>query len=142
LFSLLGTNYGGNGISNFGLPNLQASAPMGAGNGAGLTPRIQGEIGGQNAVSLLSNQNPVHNHPAGCISGGGSLNSPDLPQNAVWAAEGSGRGINLYATATSTVAMNPTAVVVAGGNQPHNNMQPGLTVTFIIALQGIYPSRG
>jgi microcystin-dependent protein len=142
LFSLLGTNYGGNGTSTFGLPNLQASAPMGAGNGSGLTPRIQGEIGGQYTVTLISNQIPPHNHPVACISGGGSLDSPNVPGNTVWAADGAGRGVNLYATATSTVAMNPQAVQPAGGNQPHNNMQPCLAVTFIIALQGIYPSRG
>jgi len=141
LFSLLGTNYGGNGSSTFGLPNLQASAPMGAGNGAGLTPRIQGEIGGEYTVTLLSSQIPQHNHPVACMSGPGSLNSPNVPGNAVWAADGS-RGVDLYATSTSTVAMSPQAVQPAGGNLPHNNMQPCLAVIFIIAMQGIYPTRG
>ena len=141
LFSLLGTYYGGNGTSNFGLPNLQARAAMGYGNGAGLSQRIWGETGGEYSVTLLSNQMPQHNHPAACISGAGSLDSPNVPGNAVWAADGAGRGINLYATATTTTAMNPTDVQVNGGNQPHNNMQPCLAITYIIALQGIYPSR-
>jgi microcystin-dependent protein len=141
LFSLLGTNYGGDGRSTFGLPNLQGSAPMGAGNGSGLTPRVQGETGGETSVTLLTTQMASHNHPVACISGPGSLNSPNVPGNTVWAADGS-RGVNLYATSTSTVAMSGQAVQVTGGNQPHNNVQPLLTVTFIIALQGMYPTRG
>jgi microcystin-dependent protein len=141
LFSLLGTNYGGDGRSTFGLPNLQGSAPMGAGNGSGLTPRVQGETGGETSVTLLTTQMASHNHPVACISGPGSLNSPNVPGNTVWAADGS-RGVNLYATSTSTVAMSGQAVQVTGGNQPHNNVQPCLTVTFIIALQGSYPTRG
>ena len=141
LFSLLGTYYGGNGTSTFGLPNLQASAPMGAGNGSGLTPRTWGETGGEPTVTLLSTQMASHNHPVACMSGPGSLNSPNVPGNAVWAADGT-RGIDLYATTTTTVGMNPQDVQPAGGNVPHNNMQPCLAVTFIIALQGIYPTRG
>jgi len=141
LFSLLGTYYGGDGKSTFGLPNLQGSAPMGAGNGSGLTPRVQGETGGETSVTLLTSQLASHNHPVACISGPGSLNSPNVPANTVWAADGS-RGVNLYATSTSTVAMSAQAVQLAGGNQPHNNVQPCLAVTLIIALQGIYPTRG
>jgi microcystin-dependent protein len=75
------------------------------------------------------------------MSGAGSLDSPNVPANTVWAADGAGRGVNLYATATSTVSMNPMAVQVNGGNLPHNNVQPCLAITFIIALQGIYPTR-
>jgi microcystin-dependent protein len=141
LFSLLGTYYGGNGTSNFALPNLQARAAMGYGNGAGLSQRFWGETGGEYSVTLINNQMPQHNHPAACISGGGSLDSPNVPGNAVWAADGAGRGVNLYATVTSTVSMNPMAVQVNGGNLPHNNVQPCLAITFIIALQGIYPQR-
>jgi microcystin-dependent protein len=133
LFSLLGTYYGGDGKSTFALPNLQASAPMGAGNGSGLSPRTQGETGGEPSVTLIASQMASHSHPVSCISGPGSLNSPNVPANTVWAADGS-RGVNLYATSTSTVAMSVQAVQVTGGNQPHNNVQPCLTVTFIIAL--------
>jgi microcystin-dependent protein len=141
LFSLLGTYYGGDGKSNFALPNLQAAAPMGAGNGTGLTPRYQGETGGETKVTLLSSQMASHSHPVACISGPGSLNSPNVPANTVWAADGS-RGVDLYAAQATAVPMSGTALQTAGGNQPHNNLQPLLTVTFIIALQGIYPSRG
>jgi microcystin-dependent protein len=141
LFSLLGTYYGGNGTSNFALPNLQARAPMNQGQGAGLSARYIGDTGGEYTVALTPNQMPSHNHPVACISGGGDMNSPNVPTNTVWAADGVGRGVNLYATATTTVNMNPVAVQVNGASLPHNNMQPLLAVTFIIALQGIYPSR-
>jgi microcystin-dependent protein len=141
LFSLIGTYYGGNGTSNFALPNLQARAPVGYGNGAGLSPRIWGETGGEYAVTLTISQMPQHNHPAACISGGGSLDSPNVPANTVWASDGAARGVNLYATASTTNMMNPMAVQVSGGSLPHNNVQPSLGITFIIALQGVYPPR-
>jgi microcystin-dependent protein len=142
LFSLLGTNYGGNGTSNFGLPNLQGSAPLGYGNGGGLTPRIWGETGGEYTVTLLQSQMASHNHGVACISGAGSLNSPNVPANTVWASDGTQRvPPPLYAAPGTNVGMNPAAVQLTGGNQPHNNMPPYLTVNFIIALQGIYPPR-
>jgi microcystin-dependent protein len=142
LFSLLGTYYGGNGTSNFALPNLQARGAMGSGNGVGLSQRFWGETGGEYSVTLNNNQMPQHNHPVACMSGPGSLDSPNVPGNTVWAADGAGRGINLYATATTIVPMNPMAVQVNGGSLPHNNVQPCLALTFIIALQGAYPTRG
>lgn len=139
LFSLLGTTYGGDGKSTFALPNLQASAPMGYGNGGGLTPRSWGEIGGEFAVTLQANQMPVHNHGVACISGSGSLNSP---ANAVWAsAKGDRVAPPLYAAAATAVGMNPTDLQITGGNQLHNNMPPFLAVFFVIALQGMYPTR-
>ncbi len=92
-------------------------------------------------MTLISNQMPSHNHPVACISGGGDANSPNVPGNTVWAADGASRGVNLNATAPTTVTMSPVAVQVNGSNQPHNNMQPFLAITFVIALQGIYPTR-
>jgi microcystin-dependent protein len=140
LFSLLGTTYGGDGRSNFALPNFQATAPIAAGNGAGLSPRILGETGGEYNVTLLASMLPSHNHPVNCIEGSGSANSP---ANAVWASEKDGRvPPPLYATAANNVSMSPTAIGLAGGNQPHNNLPPFLSVLFVIALQGIFPSRG
>jgi microcystin-dependent protein len=142
LFSILGTTFGGNGTSNFALPNLQGSAPMGYGNGAGLTPRVWGEAGGEVSVTLETNQLAAHSHGVGCLAGGGSLNSPNVPGNAVWASDG-GRGAPpLYAVAATNVSMNAAAVQSTGGKLPHPNMQPFLAVYFIIAMQGIYPSRG
>jgi microcystin-dependent protein len=140
LFSILGTYFGGNGTSNFALPNLQASAPLGAGNGAGLTPRVLGESGGESTVTLLPSQIPAHNHGVACVDGGGTTGSP---ANAFWAKDGLGRGIDLYATSAGTSpTMIAAALSIAGNNLPHNNMPPFLTMYFIIALQGIYPSRG
>src|SRR5277367_4552033 len=126
LFSLLGTTFGGDGKSNFALPNLQASSPMGYGTDGGLTPRTWGETGGEFAVTLLQTQLPSHNHGVACIGGGGSLNSPNVPANCVWAADG-GRGAPpLYAAAATNVSMNLAAVQPTGGNVAHNNMPPYL----------------
>jgi microcystin-dependent protein len=142
LFSLLGTIFGGDGKSNFALPNLQAMAPMGYGNGFGLSPRSFGETGGEYTVTLQQSQIASHNHGVACISGAGSLDSPNVPGNTVWASEGTQRvPPPLYAAAATPVPMNNTAVQPNGFNAPHNNMPPNLTVTFIIALQGVYPSR-
>jgi len=143
LFALLGTSYGGDGKSTFALPNLQASAPMGSGNGGGLTPRVLGETGGQFAVTLLQNQMPSHNHGVACISGAGSLDSPNVPGNTVWASDGTQRvPPPLYAASAMNGAMNNAAVRPSGSSVPHNNMPPYLTVYFVIALQGAFPQRG
>jgi microcystin-dependent protein len=139
LFSLLGTNYGGDGKSNFALPNMQAAAPMGSGNGGGLSPRTLGEAGGEYTVPLLTTQMAAHNHGVNCITGEGSANSP---ANAVWAgAKGDRVAPPLYATAATNVPMNAADIGLTGGNAPHNNLPPFLSVLFVIALQGIYPPR-
>ena len=138
LFSLLGTTYGGDGKSTFGLPNMQASAPMMWGQGPGLSFRQQGGPGGGATVTLLQTQMAMHNHSANCISGGGSQNSVTA---AVWAASG-GRGAPpLYAAAATPVAMNAGALTPQGSNIPHNNLPPFLGLNYIIALQGIFPPR-
>ncbi len=133
LFSLLGTQYGGNGTSNFALPNLQGVSPIGPGAGPGLTPRTVGESGGSEAVTLTPEQLPAHAHVPNASTGQGSTTSPD---GANW-AEIRGR---LYGT-VADVPMSPAALASAGGSQPHNNLAPFLVVTFIIALQGTYPTR-
>ena len=139
LFSLLGTTYGGDGKSNFALPNFQAVAPMGYGSGAGLTPRNWGDTGGKYTVTLLQTQLASHNHGVAAINGGGSSNTP---AGNVWASDG-GRGAPPIFTAppTTTVPMWGGDLQNTGGNQPHNNVQPFLTIYFVIALQGIYPTR-
>ena len=138
LFSLLGTTYGGDGRSTFALPNLQGSAPMQAGQGPGLSLRDLGETGGEPAVTLLQTEMPAHNHTVSADSGGGSSGDPT---NNVWAAAVVARQAeNLYASGAGAT-MHPLALSTAGGGLPHNNMPPYLTLTFIIALQGIYPAR-
>ncbi|MGN6608169.1 MAG: phage tail protein [Jatrophihabitans sp.] len=140
LFSLLGTYYGGNGTSNFALPNLNGSVPVGQGQGPGLSDRVLGETGGAEAVGLLVGEMPSHTHQATAVSSNGDLTSPAAL--TTWAPARFGRAAqNLYSTGAPDVVMNANALALAGGNQPHNNMPPYLAVTFIIALQGIFPSR-
>jgi microcystin-dependent protein len=139
LFSLLGTNFGGDGRVTFGLPNLQGSAPLMAGNGPGLTPRDLGEVGGEPSVTLLSSQMAQHNHAA--LGTGQPGTTPD-PTGAVWAVAGVARGTNMYSSNPgSSPPMNAQAFAPSGGSQPHNNMPPYLVVSFIICLQGIFPQR-
>jgi microcystin-dependent protein len=138
LFSLLGTTYGGDGRSTFGLPNFQGSAPMQWGQGPGLSLRDLGEVGGEASVTLLDTEMPAHNHG---VQGCAGSSSPSPAANA-WAAGQKGFG-NFYApfNAPTNVAMSPLATSAAGGSLPHNNMPPYLTLNFCIALQGIFPSR-
>jgi microcystin-dependent protein len=140
LFSLLGTNFGGNGSTGFALPNLQGMAPMHQGQGVNLSQRSMGETAGEASVTLLLNQLPIHNHsPKDAPAGNSGPPGPTL----AFAAGGRGKPA-AYAPylASAAVPMAVPAVGLSGGNQPHNNMPPYLTVNFIIALTGIFPSRG
>ncbi|MEY2578081.1 MAG: hypothetical protein QOI49_905 [Verrucomicrobiota bacterium] len=138
LFSLLGTTYGGDGKSNFALPNMQGNAPMHPGQGPGLSLHDLGETGGSQTVSLLESEIPVHSHP---MHASGDPADNNVVTNAM-AAKPLGRGNNLYTTASGAlVTMNFSAIAPTGGDQPHNNMQPYLTLSFCIALQGVFPPR-
>jgi microcystin-dependent protein len=139
LFSLLGTTYGGDGRTNFALPNLQGSAPVQAGQGPGLSIRDLGEVGGEPTVTLLQTEMPAHSHTPQCNNGSGDLNTPS---STAWSKAHTGKTpFNSYTSNSSrNVQMNP--LPLAGGNQPHNNMPPYLALNFIIALQGIFPPRG
>jgi microcystin-dependent protein len=138
LFSLLGTTYGGNGKSNFALPDLQGRAPMHPGQGPGLSLHDLGETGGSETVTLLQSEIPVHSHALQAQNFNGSDNVPTTKDLARGAA-----GLTAYAAAGGAlVPMNPVAVGPTGGDQPHNNMQPYITFYFAIALQGVFPPRG
>lgn len=139
LFSLLGTNYGGDGKSTFGLPNLQGSVPLQAGQGPGLTQRDLGESGGEQDVTLLDTEMPVHSHGVRCSSGASGTASP-ASQN-FGSVGGRGRPPAYAPTSGSNVQMSPSATSVTGSSLPHNNMVPYLGLTFIIALQGVFPER-
>lgn len=135
LFSLLGTTYGGNGKSNFALPDLQGRAPMAPGQGPGRSLHDLGETGGSETVTLLESEIPGHSHTFNISGQLGLANTPAM-QN--W---GVGDGVNQYAVPGPVVQMAPEALTPAGGDQPHNNMQPYLTFYFCIALQGVFPPR-
>jgi microcystin-dependent protein len=140
LFSLLGTFYGGDGRSNFALPNFQGVAPLGMGDGVGLTQRVIGETGGETTVTLLLSQMPQHSHTALGDQAAGNTNSPG---GAGWASAHAGKtGLRTYtANTSSNVPMNPNALSIYGGSSPHNNLSPYLVLNFVIALQGVFPAR-
>jgi len=133
LFSLLGTTYGGDGKSNFALPDLQGRSAMHPGQGPGLSLHDLGETGGSETVSLLESEIPSHSHSMSM-----SVRPSDDLNPALLAL---GTGNNIYATPANFVTMAPEALAPAGGDQPHNNLQPYLTFYFCIALQGVYPPR-
>ena len=139
LFSLVGTTYGGNGTTTFGLPDLQGRSPLGPGQGPGLSAYSLGQVSGTPTVTLLSTQMPAHAHtPQGSTTTGNST----APATNVWAASAASRTPQpLYSVGAPNTPMNPAAVGVAGSNSPHQNQQPYLAITFIIALQGVFPAR-
>lgn len=139
LFSLLGTTYGGDGKSTFALPDLQGSAAMHPGQGAGLSLRDLGEIGGSPTVTLLITEMPVHVHAVNAKTTGGQA----VPTGLVWGTSSAAKAAaNFYAPAApSPVGFNFGALTIAGGDLPHNNMPPYLTLNFCIALQGVFPPR-
>jgi microcystin-dependent protein len=137
LFSLIGTTYGGDGRTTTALPNLQGRAVMHPGRGPGLTSRRLGQTGGTETVTLSEAQMASHTHAAQGSTNPGNQRTP--VGNAV--ATGGGRGVNFYASSTSTPTGTLEKLGNAGASQAHNNMQPFLTLNYIIALVGLYPSR-
>jgi microcystin-dependent protein len=144
LFSLLGTTYGGDGKTNFALPNLQGNAPMHAGDGSGLSQRFLGETSGTEAVTLLQTEMPVHNHapqvstdvasqtgPAGNVVGKSQYND----------GQGNTGQVSTFSAQAADTPLSIQALAIAGSSLPHNNMQPYLTLNFCIALQGVFPPR-
>lgn len=128
LFSLLGTMYGGNGQTTFALPDLRGRVPMHVGAGFN-----QGDKAGEEAHTLISGEMPTHIHSVSASSGAPNQGSP---ANNEWAAVGSG-----YSTSAPNTTLNASAIAAVGGSQPHTNLQPYLVLNFVIALQGIFPSR-
>ena len=135
LFSLLGTVYGGDGKSTFALPDLQGSVPMHPGQGPGLSLHGLGETGGSETVTLLESEIPAHNHSSTMSQGDGFSRLPagQLPATGI--------GVEMYGPAPAQAQLHPSALSEVGGDQPHNNMQPYLTLNFCIALQGVFPPR-
>lgn len=133
LFALIGTTYGGNGQTNFALPDLRGRTPLHFGQGAGLQVRTLGESGGSESASLSTAQLPTHSHPLVAV-GAAQTGAPAGAQLAAGVAP-------VYRNAaTSTVPLAVDSVGTTGGGQPHVNLQPCLTVNFSIALLGVFPS--
>ena len=136
LFSLLGTTYGGDGKSNFALPDLQGRAPMHPGQGPGLSLHDLGETGGSETVTLLESEIPAHSHAWRADT----LDLADVNVVSATASYALSSGGTLYQAASNT-SLSGQALAPAGGDQPHNNLQPYLTLYFNIALQGVFPPR-
>ncbi|HYV48346.1 MAG TPA: tail fiber protein [Myxococcaceae bacterium] len=141
LFSLLGTTYGGDGVQTFALPNYQGRFPMHWGNGQGLSQRSLGEVSGTESVTMLVNQMPAHSHTVNARSDQGNT---DLPTGAVCAkaVDSSSNSVSTYSSGLPPdTQMAANSINTSGGSQPLPVMNPFLCVSFIIALEGIFPSR-
>jgi microcystin-dependent protein len=137
LYSLLGTTYGGDGQSNFALPNLRGRLPVGVGTGTGLSPRILGQHGGTVAVTLQAGETPAHTHPLYASKTTAESNAPQ--GQALGTLSTGSMYLESGATGSRLVALDP--LLAAGQGQSHTNMMPSLAVSFIICLSGIYPSQ-
>ena len=132
LFSILGTTFGGDGRTTFGLPNLSSRAPMHPGNGPGLSSRRLGQLGGSATVPLNESENASHSH---------SMLAGTVADSNVPAADLAIGGAGLFAAPSPALVMNANAIGDQGSGSPHPNQQPYLAINFIIALQGVFPSR-
>ena len=145
LFSILGTTYGGDGRTTFALPNLQGKVALNPGQGPGLSNRDLGEEGGSPTETLLISEIPAHSHPLFFTEAQATTNVPTadvMPAfNASLNFPGITKPVNTYAVPGMIVPFNYQTLSLAGGSQPHNNMQPFLVLNYFIAVQGIYPMR-
>ncbi|MGC2125421.1 MAG: tail fiber protein [Xanthobacteraceae bacterium] len=141
LFSILGTNFGGNGTTTFGLPNLQGQIPMHWGSGPAVPTTVIGEAQGAAQVTLLSAQLPQHIHAISSATPGSSGERSAIPTSTSYLSEARGTFVYQNPPVTPNSAFSPKAISQTGSNQPHDNMQPYLVLNFCIALYGIFPSR-
>ncbi|OYY71823.1 phage tail protein [Sphingomonas sp. 28-63-12] len=141
LFSLIGTTYGGDGVQTFGLPDMRGRLPISQGTGPGLTPRVIGERAGTENVTLLTGNLPAHQHPFNVYNAPATTSTPG-PTVLPGVPTGAGKIYTVPTNLpTTTDQYAPGAVTMTGNNQSHTNLMPALCVSFIIALQGIFPSR-
>ncbi len=135
LYSIIGNTYGGDGRTYFSLPDLRGRAALAYGTGPNLTAHVWGDRGGAATVQLTSANLPAHTHVPNCQSEANS----NAPGGAIWA--NTGRGGAMVYNSLAGIGMSPEALKETGGSDSHNNVQPNLGLTFIIALYGIFPSR-
>jgi microcystin-dependent protein len=145
VFSLLGTTYGGNGTTTFGLPDLRGRAPIGQGQGPGLSNYVLGQSAGVESVSILISNLPQHTHALNANTAAGTTG---VPGTTTYLSKGPSTGSgpnatveNIYTTAAPNTTLAPTAVGLTGSNIPLSILQPYLAVSYIIATQGIFPTR-
>ena len=138
LFTLIGTTYGGDGTTNFALPDLRGRSPLGQGQGPGLSHRRLGEAGGNETVSLTAGQAGAHSHALAVSTSEGTAAKP---ANHLVLAPNSTPGFSLYAPAPATTALTADSVGSTGGGQAHENRQPYATINYIICAIGIYPQQ-
>jgi microcystin-dependent protein len=142
VFAVIGTFYGGDGRTTFGLPNFPGRGAIDQGTGQGLTTRVIGQTLGEEIVGLLTSEMPIHNHTingAIAASGEGAAEYTNTPSADAWIGESSPG--NMYVSGPANTLMAPQAITLTGGSLPHMNMQPYLALNFCIALQGIFPAR-
>ena len=137
LFSVIGTNYGGDGRSNFGVPDLRGRVPVGYGNAPGRTPRYMGDFGGFETITLQESQMPAHTHTVACDTITSGRNLSDSPENKLCATNAAG---NSYGTSASA-QMDDNMLETVGSSFPHENMQPWQCINYIICVNGYYPPR-
>ena len=143
LFSLVGVNYGGNGQTTFGLPDLQGRTPIGTGQGPGRSPRMLGTTGGEENHTLLTTEMPAHAHAVTiqALSTPGTTSVPASNTFPAQVMDARVTPVNAYGTGSPDVSSNAGSTSVIGNSAPHNNMPPFLALNYIICLEGIYPSR-
>jgi microcystin-dependent protein len=143
LFSLLGTTYGGNGQTTFALPDLRGRVPVGTGQGPGLPSINLGEVSGEPTHTLIVTEMPAHYHllTVQAVSSAGNTNTPGSTASLAQLVDSRSNPLNVYSTAAANTIIAGGPSATSGGSQPHNNMQPYLGMNYIIALEGIYPSR-
>lgn len=145
LFSLINTYYGGDGKSNFALPDLQSRVPVGTGQGPGLSNYTIGEVLGVERVTLISNENAPHNHSLNAVTNAGTTLTANGNQLAdAFSGTRTSANLGLIYSPNSNppnTSLAPNALTLTGGNQPHNNIQPYQCLSYCIALRGIFPSR-
>jgi len=136
LFTLIGTQFGGNGTTTFGLPDLRGRAALGQGQGPGLQNYVMGEVAGVESVTLISNQVGAHTHPLSAAS----TATAQTPSSSVVLGTPDA-ATPIYATSGTVVSLSGNAVTPSPGGLPHENRQPSQTINYIISLFGIYPSQ-
>lgn len=141
LFSLIGNTYGGDGINTFALPDLRGRLPIGVGQGPGLSNYALGQQGGTETVTITNNNMPMHTHPINAITSPGTTATPGSNVNLAQPSTPDRQEIDIYASGTANTQLSNNSTSLSGGGQPISIQQPYLGLHYIIALQGIFPSR-